>query len=148
MLNSFSSKRSEDLGRLILRLALATVFIFHGSQKLFGAFGGPGLEGFAGYLSSLGVPLPGLNALLAALSELLGGLALLTGLGARLMGIPLVITMLVASFTAHSGFNAQSGGMEYPLTLALATAALSLIGPGAYVLKIPTKEASLDAAKV
>ena len=99
-----------DAGLLVLRLMLATVFVFHGAQKVFGAFGGHGIDGFAGYLASLGVPLPYLNAWAAALSELLGGVALATGLFFRPMLVPLTFTMLVASFVAHGGaFSAQAG---------------------------------------
>ena len=127
-------RSATDLGLLIGRVMLGVVFVFHGSQKLFGAFGGPGIEGFTGFLGSLGVPLPGLNAWLAAGVEFVGGLALLLGFGVRVLGLPLVITMLVAAFTAHSGFSAQSGGMEYPLTLAALTATLTLTGPGHFSL--------------
>ena len=58
----------NDTALLLIRLMLGVVFVFHGSQKLFGFFEGPGIEGFAGYLSSLDVPLPLLNAWLASLA--------------------------------------------------------------------------------
>lgn len=128
------SPAKTHLALLSLRLMLAVVFIYHGSQKLFGLFGGHGLTGFAGYLASLGVPLPSVSAFLAASAEFVGGLALLSGLGLSLMAIPLSFTMLVAAFTAHSGFNAVNGGNEYPLVLAVAVIALGLTGPGAYTL--------------
>jgi putative oxidoreductase len=115
---------------LLIRTILAVVFVYHGGQKLFGAFGGPGIAGFAGYLETLGVPLPTLNATLAGSAEFFGGLALLSGVASRLASVPLVITMLVASFTAHSGFDLRSGGMEYPLTLGVVALGLGLIGPG------------------
>src|SRR5690606_6435504 len=99
-----------DEGLLVIRLMLAVVFVFHGAQKLFGAFDGPGLEGFAGYLGSLGVPLPGLNAFLAGAAEFFGGLALATGVALRLAALPLAFTMLVAATTAHSGFDVTKGG--------------------------------------
>ena len=59
----------RDAGLLVIRLMLATVFVYHGAQKLFGAFGGHGLAGFAGWLGSLGVPLPTVSALLAGAAE-------------------------------------------------------------------------------
>lgn len=120
----------SDMGLFTLRLGLATVFMYHGSQKLFGAFGGPGLDGFAGYLSQLGIPFASLNAMLAASTEFFGGLALLLGLFVPLVSLPLVFTMLVAALSAHQGFNAAAGGNEYPLLLAFATAALGLMGAG------------------
>lgn len=132
-----------DAGLLVLRLMLAAVFLFHGSQKVFGAFGGPGIEGFTGYLAHLGVPFPALNAWLAALAELVGGFSLLTGLGLRLLLVPLTVTMLVASFVAHGGaFSAQAGGMEYSLTLAVANLALFLTGSGSYALTLPVQESA------
>lgn len=125
-----------NTGLLLMRLMLAIVFIYHGQGKLFG-----GLDGFAGYLSSLGVPLPKMAALLAALSEVGGGLVLLSGLGFRFALWPLVFTMLVASFSAHPGkFSAQNGGMEYALTLAVMVAGLALVGAGDFTVRklIPT----------
>ena len=137
-----SATLQHDLGLLALRLMGGTVFAFHGAQKLFGAFGGPGLEGFGGYLESLGVPFPALSAWLAAVTELVGGLALITGFGQRLIAVPLTFTMLVAAFSAHSGFSAQTGGMEYPLMLAAVSLALGLTGPGRFALARPAKLAA------
>ncbi len=124
------SNIKTNVSLLLLRLSLGGVFVYHGSQKLFGAFGGPGLEGFAGYLTQLGIPFASLNAALAASAEFFGGLALLLGLFVPLMSIPLVFTMLVASFTAHQGFNIQTGGNEYTLILAVATTVTGLMGAG------------------
>jgi putative oxidoreductase len=125
------ASRSSDLGLLALRLAAGVVFVFHGSQKLFGAFDGIGIDAFAGYLESLAVPAPLANAWIAALVELLGGLALLAGAATRIVSIPLAFTMLVASLTAHGGqFDAGKGGMEYTLTLMSIAIALALTGAG------------------
>lgn len=134
MTSSNSRDTATDLGLLAIRAMLATVFVYHGGQKLFGLFGGHGLDGFAGYLASLGVPLPALSALLAGSAEFFGGLILLAGVAFRWALIPLVITMLVAALTAHTGFNIAAGGNEYALTLAVVVAALALIGPGRYSL--------------
>lgn len=127
-----SKSTTSDLGLALIRAMLAAVFVYHGSQKLFGAFGGPGIDGFAGFLATLGVPFPGLGAVLAGAAELGGGLALAAGLLVRWAAVPLVFTMLVGAFTAHTGFDAQAGGMEYPLTLAAVVAGLALVGPGAW----------------
>jgi len=125
-------KRFEgnDYGLALIRVLIAVVFIFHGSQKLFGTFGGPGIEGFAGFLGSLNIPFPTFSAYMAGATEFFGGLALLTGVGVRIISLPLTITMLVAAFTASTGFDMQKGGMEYPLTLAFVVAGLGLTGPG------------------
>ena len=125
----------QDLGLLLIRLMLAVVFLFHGSQKLFGAFDGPGLEGFAGWLGSLDLPMPAASAFLAAAAEFFGGLALLLGLWLRWTTLPVAITMLVAAFSMHSGFDGQQGGMEYPLTLAVVLVGLSLTGGGALTVE-------------
>ena len=124
------------LGLFLIRAMLAAVFLLHGSQKLFGAFGGYGLDGTAQWMGSIGIPLPWLSALLASLSETLGGLALLTGFAFRPVLVPLTFTMLVAAFVGHAGkgFSAQAGGMEYPLTLAIMVLGLVFTGPGKFSL--------------
>lgn len=120
----------SDLSLLALRLMAGTVFVFHGAQKLLGLFGGHGIAGTAGWMESIGIPFPTLSATLAGGTELLGGLALLTGLFARAAGVPLAFTMLVGALTAHSGFDAAQGGMEFPLAMASIALAIALAGPG------------------
>lgn len=121
----------HDVGLLLIRVLPGVVFTYHGSQKVFGAFGGPGIEGFAGWLASMNVPMPTVNAWAAGLTEFLGGIALILGLGVRIVGLPLTITMLVAAFMVHGkAFSAQNNGMEYPLTLAFVAAGLALTGAG------------------
>ncbi|QDV09569.1 Putative oxidoreductase MhqP [Planctomycetes bacterium Poly30] len=119
-----------DLGLLSLRLLTGAVFVFHGSQKLFGAFGGYGIEGTSGWMASIGIPFPTLSTYLAGGAEFFGGLAFLTGILTRLASLPVAFAMLVGAFTAHTGFDATQGGMEYPLVLAAAAVALGLTGPG------------------
>ena len=122
--------KTRDGGLLLIRLMLAVVFIYHGQGKLFG-----GLDGFAGYLASMNVPVPQLSALLAAVAEFGGGLILAAGVAFRYTLPPVVFTMLVAAFSAHAGkFSSQDGGMEYPLTLAVVTAGVMLTGPGRFGL--------------
>src|SRR5690606_3878231 len=120
-----------DVGLLLVRLAVGIVFVFHGSQKLFGAFDGPGISGFADGLEKMGIPAPMLGAILAACAEFFGGLALLTGIGVRIAAIPLIVTMAVAVFKVHWGsFSLQKGGIEYAMTLGLVVLGLALTGPG------------------
>jgi putative oxidoreductase len=128
-----------------IRLMLAVVFVFHGSQKLFGAFGGPGMDGFVAYNESLGIPFPVLGSYLAAATEFFGGIVLLLGTGARFAAIPMVFTMLVASFVAHSGFDIQQGGMEYSLTLAVVLSAVVLNGPGEWTVTRIVKRSNAAA---
>ena len=119
-----------DLGLLALRLMAATILIFHGSQKLFGLFGGHGIEGTAGYMESIGIPFPTLSTALAGGAEFVGGIAFLTGVFARTLSAPVAFAMVVGAFTAHSGFDVTKGGMEYPLLLATVAVAIGLAGPG------------------
>ena len=85
-------------------------------------------------MESIGLPFGSVSAALAGGTELFGGLALALGLWPLLVAIPLALTMLVGAFSAHTGFDAQQGGMEYPLTLAVVCAALALVGGGRYGL--------------
>lgn len=122
-----------DAALLLLRLMLAAVGVYHGGRKLFAWFGGSGLDGFAEFLATLGVPFPPLSALLAGSAELFGGLLIGAGLLTRLAAAPFLFTMIVAIVTVHAGaFGAASNGMEYPLTLAVLAGALILTGPGRY----------------
>jgi len=125
----------DDFGILVIRLMLGTVFVFHGSQKLFAFFDGPGLPGFAQYIESINLPYPAYGAVLAGAAELLGGLALITGFGMRTMTVPLIFTMGVASWYVHGHtFSIQNNGMEYPLTLGVILFGLACTGPGKFSL--------------
>ena len=131
LINDKTQAVMTDIGLLAIRAMLGTVFMYHGSQKLFAWFGGSGIEGFAGFLGTQGVPLPTLNAYMAAGAEFFGGLLILIGLLARLASIPVAFTMLVAAFMVHGhAFSSQNDGLEYPLTLAVVTIGIGLIGPG------------------
>lgn len=118
-----------DRGLFVLRLALGVVFVMHGWQKL-AVFGHAGVTGF---LTQLGVPFPGVNAVLITAVELGGGVLLLAGAFTRIAGTLLAFAMLVAVVTAHlaNGFFAPTG-FEYPLTLLLASTAVTMTGAGAY----------------
>ena len=125
---TITNRNSKDIGLILIRLMLASVFIFHGGQKLFGLFGGYGLEATAEWMKSVGIPFPSISAFMAGATEFIGGILLITGLFTRPVGLLLAITMFVAAST-HSGFNFQTGGMEYALTLAVVSLALALTGP-------------------
>jgi putative oxidoreductase len=142
-----------NLGLLLVRAIVGVVFAFHGAQKLFGVFGGPGLEGFAAALEGMSFPLPMVNAVLAGLAEFGGGVAILLGLGTRLVAIPLAFTMAVAAFVVHgSAFSLQAGGMEYALTLGIVSLAFVFLGPGEWsldgLLWRPRATAPLANAKI
>lgn len=133
--SSFLGVDRTDLGLLAVRLVVGFTGFYHGSQKLFGVFGGDGIRAFADALVTLGVPMPGVSAWLAALAEFVGGIMVGLGVFPRLAALPFAFTMFVASFTAHAGrWGAQHGGMEYPFTLGVVLVALALIGPGRHTI--------------
>jgi putative oxidoreductase len=124
MLARYLSRYSE-WSALFLRVAVGVIFIAHGRQKLFG-----GLAGFGHYLESLGVPLPNVSALVVALVEFLGGIALLLGLFTRWAALLLAINMLVAIVLVHLRHGLTGpGGFEFPLALLAAAISLLLTGP-------------------
>ncbi len=131
-----SGSFAHSLALLLLRLMLAAVFLFHGTQKLFGWFGGGGMSGFSCYLAGMGIHYSFAAACLATAAELGGAVALILGYRVRLAVIPIVFTMLVASFGAHRhAFDADHNGMEYTLTLAVVLTAIGLLGPGKYAIR-------------
>lgn len=118
-----------NLALLILRIASALVFLYHGSAILFGAFGGPGPRTFASYQHwPVGI------GYLVGLAQFAGGLAILSGILFRVGAACIAIVMAGAIFLVHlpHGFNVAKGGMEFALTEFLLAIALLLSGPGAY----------------
>ena len=119
-------------GLAVVRIVTGIVFFVHGLQKLTEF----GFGGFAGFLTQLGIPGASVAAVVVILVELLGGLALILGIGTRFVAIPLAIDMLVALLTVHlpAGFFVQNGGYEFVLLLLAANIALLLGGSGAFAL--------------
>ena len=112
-------------GVVILRLVLGGIFFKAGAGKLFGWFGGFGIEGVTMFFEKLGIPYPHYQAYLVGSVEFLGGLALILGLFTRLAVIPLAITMIVAILTAH-----KDGDFYYPLVILASCIALFDVGSG------------------
>src|SRR5437762_11705700 len=107
-----------SLGLLILRLVVGPTMAAHGSQKLFGWFGGHRLKGTGGFLEQLGF-IPGRrNALFAGLAEFTGGLLLAPGLATPLAAMLIISVMFVAVATVHvkHGHSDENQGFEYNLT--------------------------------
>lgn len=124
-----------DIGLLLLRLMVGVVGIFHGAQKLFGVFGGSGIEGFAKFLESLNIPFPTASAVMAGLAEFGGGLLIAIGFFTRFASLSFGFTMAVAVWSTYKGvFDVREGGIEYPLFVGVACAALFFAGPGALSL--------------
>ena len=127
---------SFDVGLLILRVVIGLILVAHGSQKLFGSFGGPGLKGFTGWMASMGLKPASIWGLMGALSEFGGGILLATGLLSPVGPLAIIGAMLMAIGLAHwsKGFWGSKGGYEYPLMLLIVSAVLGLVGPGSYSL--------------
>jgi len=124
---------SLDWGLLLARLVIGTALAAHGSQKLFGWFGGYGIKGTGGFLESLGFRPGELFATLAGLSEFFGGLFIVVGFAGPIGPTLVLSTMFVAIFTVHlsKGFWNSDGGWELPATNIAAALAFAACGYGA-----------------
>ena len=126
----------RDLGALVLRATAGGLLAGHGAQKLFGSFGGGGLEGTAGWLESMGF-VPGKEwAMMSGLSEFGGGVLTALGLFHPIGPIGTVGAMSVAIRHAHWGKRiwVTEGGAELPITNLAIAFALTMVGPGRYSL--------------
>ncbi|ABM24191.1 DoxX family protein [Shewanella putrefaciens] len=117
---------------LALRIPIGIILIAHGAQKLFGWFGGYGLEGTGQWMASIGLTPGYLMALMAGSSEFFGGLFLLLGLLTRPTALVLSFTMVVAIFSVHigNGLFLANNGYEFGLALLAATVSLAISGAG------------------
>lgn len=125
---------SQDTGALVLRVGTGAVLAAHGAQHLFGWFGGPGRDGFAQLLESLGYGSAKFFALIAGLSELGGGLLLILGLATPL-GVAAAVGMMINAIIAlhlKLGFWETAGDLA--VLVGLAAIAVAFIGPGSYSL--------------
>lgn len=125
-------KSDAGIGALFLRVPVGIILTAHGAQKLFGWFGGYGLEGTGQWMASIGLEPGFLMALLAGAAEFFGGLALIFGLLTRPAALVSAFTMVVAIFSVHSsnGLFMANNGYEFALSLLAATAALTALGGG------------------
>ena len=124
--------QTQPWGLTVLRVVTGVIFLMHAWQKL-AIFGIPG---FTGFLTQAGVPAPGIAAVVVTSVELIGGLALVLGLGTRWAALLLAFNMLVALLTVHlpGGFFVPEG-IEFVLLLLAANIALVLAGGGALALE-------------
>jgi putative oxidoreductase len=119
-----------DLSLLLLRLAVGTVFVAHGSQLLFGAFDGPGVTKA---VQSLGV---GPLGYLVVIGQFFGGAGLILGFLARFSAASLIVIMIGAILRVHlkNGFFSQDGGYEFNLALIGLLVPILLLGPGRFAV--------------
>lgn len=134
VLRQLPSETAARWSPVLVRLALGIPMLIAGVGKVFAIGPKPmGISGFAGFLASLGVPLPTIAAWGIGLVELVGGILLLVGLFVRIASAVIAIDMLVATVLYHlpNGYPASSDGIELTFTLSLIALALVLSGPGA-----------------
>jgi putative oxidoreductase len=119
------------LALLLIRIAAALAFLYHGCAILFGMFGGPGPVGFAAFMH-----MPPVVGYLVGLAQVGAGVAFLTGFLVRVGAVGVIVVMLGAIFLVHlaHGFDINKGGLEYALTQLLISLALLIVGPGRYSL--------------
>lgn len=121
------AQSNAGFGALALRVPVGIIFMAHGAQKLFGWFGGYGLEGTGQWMASIGLGPGVLMALLAGSAEFFGGLFILLGLLTRPAAASLAVTMLVAIFAVHfeNGLFMSNNGYEFGLALLAASVSLA-----------------------
>ena len=125
-----------NIALLGLRLVVGLTFSAHGAQKLFGAFGGHGIDGTAGFFDQVGLRPSKLHAWAAGAAEFFGGLAIALGLVTPVAAAALIGVMTAAVLTVHlkNGFFVTNQGFEYNLVLAAAVFALAGVGAGSWSL--------------
>lgn len=118
---------------LLLRIILGAVFIAHGAQKVFGAFGGRGLGATVGMFNSMGIP--AVLAYMDAFGEFIFGIMVLLGFLTRIASAGIAVIMVAAISLVHmkNGFFAPAG-IEFPLTLFVIAIAIFLYGSGSYAI--------------
>lgn len=126
----------SSIGLLLIRLVLGLTFAAHGTQKLFGWFGGYGLEGMTGYFESIGLKPGRTMAVLAGVGEILSGLFFAAGFLTPLAALAVVVIMLVAiaKVTGQNGYWITANGTEYSVAIIVVAVGLALTGPGAYAV--------------
>lgn len=131
-----SIRTAQGFDSTALRLAAGVIFSAHGAQKLFGWFGGYGLQGTGDWMASIGLEPGMLMAALAGGAEFFGGLLLLIGLLVRPAAFVLSITMLVAIVSVHlpNGLFMSNNGYEFALAMLAISVALVFRGAGSLSL--------------
>ncbi|HZJ00966.1 MAG TPA: DoxX family protein [Gemmatimonadaceae bacterium] len=129
MIERIGSPRQAQIALGLIRAVAGVIFFAHGYQKFFIM----GLDGTTGFFTQLGVPLPGISAIVVASLELAGGALLAAGFMTRFIAILLAIDMATAILLFHSkhGFFVPMG-VEFVTLLLASGIALAIAGPGAY----------------
>ena len=125
-----------DTGLLIIRLIIGLTFAAHGTQKLFGWFGGHGIAGTGGWFESIGMKPGKALAITAGLAELIGGLLFAGGVFLWVAALLIIGSMLVAIVKVHgvNGYWVTQNGYEYNMALIVIALGVAMIGAGDYSL--------------
>ena len=125
-------ERLDRWARLLLQVLVGVLFMMHGFQKLFGAFGGGGISGTAAFFQKFAITPALFWAWVVAIVEFFGGLSILLGFLTRIWASLIVIEMIVAIIKVNwaRGFFFDKGGWEIPLAFGGLVLALALMGPG------------------
>lgn len=125
-----------DTGLLIIRLIIGLTFAAHGTQKLFGWFGGHGIAGTGGWFESIGMKPGKALAITAGLAELIGGLLFAGGMFLWIAALFIIGSMLVAIVKVHgaNGYWVTQNGYEYNMALIVIALGVAMIGAGDYSL--------------
>lgn len=126
--NAAPVRPAVDMSLLVVRVIAGVIFAAHGAQKLFGAFGGEGLQSTVEHMGPLGYPV--------AIGEFFGGLGLIVGFLTRFSAASLILIMCGAIGMVHgkNGFFQKSGGFEYNLALIGLLAPTLISGPGRWTI--------------
>jgi putative oxidoreductase len=126
--------RNADYAAFVLRLSLGTMYVAHGTMKL--VVFGP--AGTAGFFEAIG--LPGILGYATMYAEIFGGLALILGIGSRLVAAALVPVLIGSILFVHGDkgwvFSAPGGGWEYPAFLVAASIVQVMLGNGGFALRL------------
>lgn len=127
-IKGYINYKNNDVGLLLLRIVLGVVFFVHGAQKVFGWFGGSGIDKWVGFMESMNISKP--IAYLAAYGEMIFGITLILGIYTKVSALAAFIFMLFAIYLVHweKGFFVNKGGYEYALVLAIASLSLYFSG--------------------
>src|SRR5713101_4280481 len=125
-----------SLGLFILRVVAGLTVAAHGGQKIFGWWGGPGLDGWSGHVTAMGMKPARFWAIAAALAEFGGGLLVAFGFLNPVGSAAVIGSMLMAIIAVHltKGFFNSNGGVEFPLLLGASVLTVALTGPGPWSL--------------
>lgn len=132
-MDSSTDRRAVDIALLVVRVVLGVIFTIHGSQLMFGAFGGPGLQGTASFMGPVGY--------LVAIGQFFGGLGIVLGILTRFSAAAIIVIMIGAILQVHlkNGFFNTPPNLGYEYNLALIGLALAILiaGPGRFTLARP-----------